>query len=198
MINDPILYRIYNYRNYVSRVMTKPTKWICDQHGTRPACASAQSDQDPCCSLSVFPLVIELESEQHSSWSDCADAHYVGFVVKRLMSFLCAWISWNNCHNVFCNPWYTCYIIYICTIITGDCFPKLYHNCNVLRLVNVICIVLNQWCINIQFSFVRWSHFESLQTWYEIMKTYFIVTFEKRTKRTRTKTMPGCPIFTLL
>jgi hypothetical protein len=33
--------------------MTKPTLCVCDQHGSRPACASAQSDQDqdPTCSL---------------------------------------------------------------------------------------------------------------------------------------------------
>jgi hypothetical protein len=49
------------------RVMTKPTEWVCDQHGSRPACASAQSDQDPCCSLSVSLLVLELVSEQHGS-----------------------------------------------------------------------------------------------------------------------------------
>jgi hypothetical protein len=46
---------------------------FADQHGSRPACASAQSDQDPWCSLSVSLLVIELVSEQHRSWSDCAD-----------------------------------------------------------------------------------------------------------------------------
>jgi hypothetical protein len=48
-----------------------------------------------CCSLSVSLLVLGFVSEQHGSWSDCADAqagldpcwsktHYVGFVVKRL------------------------------------------------------------------------------------------------------------------
>jgi hypothetical protein len=56
----------------------------------------AHSDQDPCCSLSVSLLVIGFVSEQHGSWSDCADAqagldpcwsqtHYVGFVVTRLI-----------------------------------------------------------------------------------------------------------------
>jgi hypothetical protein len=35
----------------MSRVTAKPTYCVCDQHGFRPACASAQSDQDPCCSL---------------------------------------------------------------------------------------------------------------------------------------------------
>jgi hypothetical protein len=57
---------------------------------------SAQSDQDPCCSLSVSLLIIGLISEQHGSWSDCADAqagldpcwsqiHNVGFVMTRLI-----------------------------------------------------------------------------------------------------------------
>jgi hypothetical protein len=41
-------------------------KCVCDQHGSRPAC------KDPCCSLSVSLLVIELVSEQHGSWSDSA------------------------------------------------------------------------------------------------------------------------------
>jgi hypothetical protein len=90
-----------NYQSYytkqweMSRVTTKPTYCVCDQHGSRPACASAQSDQDPCCSLLVSLLVIDFVSEQHGSWSDCADAqagldpcwsqtHYIGFVVTRL------------------------------------------------------------------------------------------------------------------
>jgi hypothetical protein len=86
-----MLERVY----IMSHAMTKLTKCVCDQHGTRPACASAQSDQDPCCSLSFSLLVIGLVIEQHGSWSDCADAqvgldpcwsqtHYVGFVMARL------------------------------------------------------------------------------------------------------------------
>jgi peptide YY len=58
--------------------------------------ASAQSDQDPCCSLTYPITSIETDSEQHGSWSDCADAqtgldpcwsqtHYIGFVVTRLL-----------------------------------------------------------------------------------------------------------------
>jgi hypothetical protein len=60
---------------YMSRDMTIPTKCVCDQHGSRPVCTSAQSDQDPCCSLSVSLLVIGFVSEQHGSWADCADVH---------------------------------------------------------------------------------------------------------------------------
>jgi hypothetical protein len=43
---------IYEQRHDKTNIM------LCDQHGSRPACASAQSDQDPCCSLSVSLLVI--------------------------------------------------------------------------------------------------------------------------------------------
>jgi hypothetical protein len=39
--------------------------------GSRPACASMQSDQDPCCSLSVSLLATGFVSKQHGSWSDC-------------------------------------------------------------------------------------------------------------------------------
>jgi hypothetical protein len=35
---------------------------------------SLQSDQDPCYTLSVSLLVVGFVSEQHGSWSDCADA----------------------------------------------------------------------------------------------------------------------------
>jgi hypothetical protein len=80
----------------VSCVTTKPMQCVCDQHGSRPACASTQSDQDSCCSLTNSITSGETDSEQHGPWSDCADAragldpcwsqtHYVGFVVTRLI-----------------------------------------------------------------------------------------------------------------
>jgi hypothetical protein len=86
---------------YMSHVMTKR---VCDQHGSRPACTSAQSDQVPCCQLSwVSPLVMEYISEQHGSWSDCTDpcwsqTHYVGFVVTWVIYW------WNTCVFGFVNP----------------------------------------------------------------------------------------------
>jgi hypothetical protein len=52
---------------HMSRAMTKPTLCVCDQHGFRPACASAQSDQDPCCSLTNSIASRETDSEQHGS-----------------------------------------------------------------------------------------------------------------------------------
>jgi hypothetical protein len=69
--------------------------------------ASAQFDQDPCCPLSVSLLVIGFGSEQHGSWSDCAEAqagldpcwsqrHYVGFVVTRLI-YRCFPFSKTTC-----------------------------------------------------------------------------------------------------
>jgi hypothetical protein len=63
------------YIQHLSRVTTKPTKCVCDQHGSRPACASAQSDQDPCCSLTNPIASRETDSEHHGSLSDCPDAH---------------------------------------------------------------------------------------------------------------------------
>jgi hypothetical protein len=63
--------------------MTKPTLCDCDQHGSRPACTSEQSDQDQCCSLSVSIFVIEFVSEQHGR-----KTHYVGFVMTRLIYLL--------------------------------------------------------------------------------------------------------------
>jgi hypothetical protein len=81
---------------HLGRVTTKPTYWVCDQHGSRPACASKQSDQDPCCSLTNPITSRETDSEQYGSWSDCTDGqadlktcwsqtHYVGFVMTRLI-----------------------------------------------------------------------------------------------------------------
>jgi hypothetical protein len=80
----------------LSCAMTKPTLCVRDQHGSKPTCASAQSDKDPQFSL-INPIKSrETNSEQHGSWSDCTDAqagldpcwsqtHYVGFVMARLI-----------------------------------------------------------------------------------------------------------------
>jgi hypothetical protein len=77
--------------------MTKTSKCVCNsEHGSRPAWASTQSDQDPCCLLSVSLLVKGFVSKQHGSRSDCADAqagldpcwsltYYVGFVMSQLI-----------------------------------------------------------------------------------------------------------------
>jgi hypothetical protein len=115
----------------MSRVMTKPTLCVCDQHGSRPACASAQSDQDPCCSLMNRITSRETDSEQHGSWSDCADAqagldpcwsqtHYVGFGAAHMLNFsltrpdTCTELFLNNkeehfilFHNFWFSLWWT-------------------------------------------------------------------------------------------
>ena len=43
------LYRKLKMMSYMSRNMTKPTKWVCAQRRLRSACASAQSDQSLHC-----------------------------------------------------------------------------------------------------------------------------------------------------
>jgi hypothetical protein len=75
--------------------MTKPTVLVCDQHGSRSACASSQSDQDPCCSLTNPITRKETDIAQHGFWSDCADVqagldpcrphtHYVGYDAAQI------------------------------------------------------------------------------------------------------------------
>jgi hypothetical protein len=61
-----VKHQITNSYYYMSRVTTKPIKCVCDQHGSRPACASAQSDQDPCCLLTNSILSRETDS---AGWS---------------------------------------------------------------------------------------------------------------------------------
>jgi hypothetical protein len=50
--------------------ITRNNIWAASWQNQQSAFASAQSDQDPCCSLSVSLLVIGFVSEQHGSWSD--------------------------------------------------------------------------------------------------------------------------------
>jgi hypothetical protein len=90
--------------NLFEQLHNKTNSCICDQHGSRPAGASTQSEQYPCCSLSVSLIVKEFVSEQHGSWSDCVDGQasldpcwsqmqYVGFVMARLIYVLKYFIS---------------------------------------------------------------------------------------------------------
>ena len=76
-----------------SRLMTKPTTWLCAQRRLRSAWAFAQSDQSLRCALNGL-----LSScGQRRLWSDWADtqadlslrwvlSHFVGFVTRRLIS----------------------------------------------------------------------------------------------------------------
>ena len=79
----------------MSRLTTKPTKWLCAQRRLRSAWASAQSDQSSLCAQWVAkdPSFLHADSED---WSDRADAqadlslrwahsHIVGFVMRRLI-----------------------------------------------------------------------------------------------------------------
>jgi hypothetical protein len=87
------------------------TNIVCDQQWSWPACASAQSDQDPYCLLSVSLLVVGFVGKQYGSWSDCANAqagldpcwsqtHYVGFVMARLILNYCSHILYVNASHV--------------------------------------------------------------------------------------------------
>jgi hypothetical protein len=48
-------------------------KWAASRQNQHNGFASAQCDQDPCCSLTYPIASSETDSEQHGSWSDCAD-----------------------------------------------------------------------------------------------------------------------------
>ena len=72
---------LWNFRTwllffqYLSRLMTKPAKWLCTQRRLRSAWVSAQSDQS-------------------LRWTH---SHFVGFVMKRLICLLYTRLpSWNN------------------------------------------------------------------------------------------------------
>ena len=61
---------------YMSRLMTKPTKWLCAKRRLRSAWAFAQSDQSLRCALK---WVVKDPSCLH------AHSHFVGFVMRRLI-----------------------------------------------------------------------------------------------------------------
>ena len=107
----PVCLRQYFYGRdknvYLSRDMTKPTKWVCAQRRLRSAWASAQS---------VFAVRMKEAwvlghplSAQRRLWSDhsedgcpvwsessLAHTHFVGFVMSRLICALsCVWI-WDS------------------------------------------------------------------------------------------------------
>ena len=78
----------------MSRLIIKPTKWLCTQRRLRTAWASAQSDQSSLCAQWVAKDRSFLH-EDNEDWSDWADAqaelilrwahrHYVGFVMSQL------------------------------------------------------------------------------------------------------------------
>ena len=93
----------------LSHLMTKPTKWLCDQQRLKSAWASAQSDQS---SLSAWRKLGSLPTH----WADSEDSdqtgpmprliylcwahsHFVGFVMRRLNCSIVIShdiFQWNN------------------------------------------------------------------------------------------------------
>ena len=82
----------------MSRLMTKPTIWLCTQRRLRSAWASAQSDQSLRCPLEESWVISYPLSTQRRLWLDWADAqadsslrwahsHFVGFVMSWLKLF---------------------------------------------------------------------------------------------------------------
>ena len=80
----------------MSRLMTKPTKWLCAQQRLRSAWVSAQSDQSLHCALNRKLKGQCFFMRQWRLWSDWADAqtdlslrwahsHFVGFVMRRII-----------------------------------------------------------------------------------------------------------------
>ena len=55
-----------------SRLMTKPTKWLCSQQRLRSAWAFTQSDQSSLCAQWVAkdPRFLHVDSEDWSDWED--------------------------------------------------------------------------------------------------------------------------------
>ena len=86
-------YTVYNVGK-MSRLMTKPTKWLCVQRRLGSAWASTQSDQSSVSAWRNWVLSYPL-SAQRRRWSDWVDAqaglslrwahsHFIGFVMRRL------------------------------------------------------------------------------------------------------------------
>jgi hypothetical protein len=71
----------------MSRAITKPTKCVCEQNESRPACSSTQSNQDPGCLLTNSITSRDTDSEQNGSWSDCAGSSGSMLVANPLYWF---------------------------------------------------------------------------------------------------------------
>ena len=88
---------------------------VCDQHGSRWACTSVQSNQDPYCLRQVSVTFTGSDSKQYGSWWDCADAlahldpcwwqtHYVRFLVARLIYIIQNGILKARAITIIKNP----------------------------------------------------------------------------------------------
>ena len=90
------IYEIWTGHNReMSRLMTKPTKWLCAQRRLRSAWAFAQSDQSSLCAQWVAkdPRFLHADSENsdQTGWMPRLiwvfagrRCHFVGFVMRRL------------------------------------------------------------------------------------------------------------------
>ena len=97
----------------LSRLMTKPTKWLCAQRRLRSAWASAQSSLSTWRKLRSLPTHWAPLSTQRRLWSDWADAqadlslrsaqsdqslrwahiNFVGFVMRWLIFSVCLFVT---------------------------------------------------------------------------------------------------------
>ena len=83
-------------QGYLSRLMTKWTKWLCAQRRLRSAWASAQSGQSLRCALSGWlrtqAFFVRMAKTDQTGWMPRLiwvftghTCHFVGFVVRRLI-----------------------------------------------------------------------------------------------------------------
>ena len=114
----------HQFQKNLSRLMTKPTKWLCAQRRLRSAWAFAQSDQS---SLSAWRKFGSLATHwAHSKDSDqtgqlpwliCvhwAHSHFVCFVMRRLISsFPVLFTIWKSlqsscilCYDIVTSWWF--------------------------------------------------------------------------------------------
>jgi hypothetical protein len=94
----------------MSRVMTKPIQWVCDQHRSELACASAQSDQDPCCSLTNSITSRKTDSEQYLI------SYGSGLVCPNVYNF-----KIDTSSSFFLSSFF-CIVSTICIIFSVDIF----------------------------------------------------------------------------
>ena len=112
-----IMCSIANHAMYMSRDMTKPTKWVCAQRRLRSAWASAQSDQSSLSAewVAKDPSFLHADSED-SDQTDLsrrwAHTHFVGFVIFRLIwiqqgpKFVCKLAQSNQFNFQFVDIWF--------------------------------------------------------------------------------------------
>jgi hypothetical protein len=118
-----ILLILTTHYRYIGEGIHEPRhdKWVCDQQGSRPTCASVQSGRDPCCSLANSFTSRETDSEQHGVWSDWSASMLVANALRwffhgaaNILIFLVMFASIvvHQCMvKVIWNTW-TCFHLY--------------------------------------------------------------------------------------